>query len=49
MESHGGHVRLFSRLGEGSVFVLWLPPGEGPAEGEVPDLNPLAEAGPAGR
>ncbi|MEU8383479.1 ATP-binding protein [Streptosporangium sp. NPDC048865] len=49
VESHGGHVRLFSRPGEGSVFVLWPPSGEGPAEGEVPGLNPLAEAGLAGR
>ncbi|PZG49078.1 sensor histidine kinase, partial [Spongiactinospora gelatinilytica] len=25
VESHGGHVRLFTRLGQGSIFVLWLP------------------------
>ncbi|MCT9078099.1 sensor histidine kinase [Streptomyces fulvoviolaceus] len=24
VESHGGQVRLFSRVGEGSTFVLWL-------------------------
>ncbi|MFE9684737.1 sensor histidine kinase [Streptomyces sp. NPDC006285] len=25
-ESHGGQIRLFSQLGEGSTFVLWFPP-----------------------
>ncbi|WLW56400.1 sensor histidine kinase [Streptomyces sp. YU58] len=25
VESHGGQVRLFSQLGEGSTFVLWFP------------------------
>jgi signal transduction histidine kinase len=32
VESHGGQVRLFSRVGEGSTFVLWFPAsGTGPA------------------
>ncbi|MFE2044857.1 ATP-binding protein, partial [Streptomyces sp. NPDC059477] len=25
VESHGGQIRLFSKLGEGSTFVLWFP------------------------
>ncbi|MGC9543927.1 sensor histidine kinase [Streptomyces sp. UG1] len=39
VESHGGQVRLFSKVGEGSTFVLWLPapgaehPNGGPPEG----------------
>jgi signal transduction histidine kinase len=24
-ESHGGHVRLHSKIGVGSTFVIWLP------------------------
>ncbi|GAA2649635.1 sensor histidine kinase [Nonomuraea recticatena] len=41
VESHGGRVAVFSQLGEGSTFVLWLPSREG-AESPVPTINPLA-------
>ncbi|WP_281289036.1 sensor histidine kinase [Streptomyces cadmiisoli] len=41
MESHGGQVRLFSRVGAGSTFVLWFPgPGAGHAEGGPPQEQP---------
>ncbi|MGH3716631.1 MAG: sensor histidine kinase [Micromonosporaceae bacterium] len=41
VESHGGHVRLFSQPDAGSTFVLWLP---GPTSGQPTALlqhNPL--------
>ncbi|WP_328503891.1 ATP-binding protein [Streptomyces sp. NBC_00457] len=38
VESHGGQIRLFSQVGEGSTFVLWFPaPGEGNRVGGPPD------------
>jgi signal transduction histidine kinase len=42
VESHGGQVRLFSRVGEGSTFVLWFPaPGDGQTNGGPPENAPL--------
>lgn len=40
VESHGGQVRVFSRLGEGSTFVLWLPEPDGESR-PAPDGDPL--------
>jgi light-regulated signal transduction histidine kinase (bacteriophytochrome) len=45
VESHAGQVRLFSRVGEGSTFVLWFPApgaeqaGGGPPEDQPPELS----------
>ncbi|MFD0659454.1 sensor histidine kinase [Thermocatellispora tengchongensis] len=43
VESHGGQVRLFSKLGSGSTFVLWLP-ARGANPTHAPDDNPLEPA-----
>ncbi|WP_240797276.1 ATP-binding protein [Streptomyces sp. F001] len=41
VESHGGQVRLFSKVGEGSTFVLWLPaPGAEHTNGGPPEEQP---------
>jgi signal transduction histidine kinase len=42
VESHGGQIRLFSQVGEGSTFVLWFPsPGADHANADPPDTAPL--------
>jgi signal transduction histidine kinase len=40
IEAHGGQVRLFSALGAGSTFVLWLPVTES-GDTAPPDTDPL--------
>ncbi|MCL8012627.1 HAMP domain-containing histidine kinase [Streptomyces sp. AS02] len=43
VESHGGQVRLFSQVGEGSTFVLWFPaPGPEHTNGGPPEVQPAA-------
>ncbi|MGW3725872.1 sensor histidine kinase [Streptomyces sp. NPDC000851] len=42
VESHGGQVRLFSRVGKGSTFVLWFPAsGEPHTNGGPPEHAPI--------
>lgn len=41
VESHAGQIRLFSRVGEGSTFVLWFPaPGADQTNGGPPEDQP---------
>ncbi|MFC4113053.1 sensor histidine kinase [Nonomuraea zeae] len=40
VESHGGRVAVFSTLGVGATFALWLPPRDG-VPGAPPEGNPL--------
>jgi K+-sensing histidine kinase KdpD len=39
VESHEGRIALFSKLGEGSTFIIWLPDravGDGPERAAAP-------------
>ncbi|WP_197945967.1 ATP-binding protein [Phytohabitans suffuscus] len=41
-ESHGGHVSVFSTLGAGSTFVLWLPARDRTDDAPAPSVSPLS-------
>lgn len=40
VESHGGHVAAHSKLGAGSIFVLWLPAADRTDEDPPPSISP---------
>lgn len=40
VESHGGQVAVFSELGKGSTFVLWLPAPDRTAGSPPPAISP---------
>ncbi|MGN9907201.1 sensor histidine kinase [Phytohabitans sp. LJ34] len=41
-ESHGGHVSVFSTLGAGSTFVLWLPARDRTDDTPAPSVSPIS-------
>jgi signal transduction histidine kinase len=41
IEAHGGHAAVFSTLGAGSTFVLWLPTPDRSDESAPPKASPL--------
>jgi signal transduction histidine kinase len=41
VESHGGHVAVFSALGEGSTFVMWVPAAGHSGAEPPPPGNPV--------
>jgi signal transduction histidine kinase len=41
-ESHGGHVSVFSTLGAGSTFVLWLPARDRTDDAPAPSVSPIS-------
>jgi signal transduction histidine kinase len=41
IESHGGQVAVFSALGEGATFVLWLPASDRTDDDPPPATSPL--------
>jgi signal transduction histidine kinase len=49
VESHGGQVRLQSKVGVGSSFVIWLPVTTSPADSPRPPSAPTPVATPADR
>jgi signal transduction histidine kinase len=40
VEAHGGHVAVYSDLGEGSTFVLWFPAPDRTDDAPPPDAAP---------
>ncbi|MFC0530126.1 sensor histidine kinase [Phytohabitans kaempferiae] len=45
-ESHGGHVAVFSSVGAGSTFVLWLPARDRADDSPAPSASPLRSPPP---